>query len=264
MFKFLVLSFSLCLTMQANAQSIHQASEATINTLVPTGYTLAQEYMNYNLDPSSGVEGWDTNVSSVVEYDFNNDKILDLALLVEKPVCYNTLADGSCGKESWDWGASDRKLMIYFAQKSGGYKLFLETTSVIMNEGEGGVASRDPLQSFEVNKKGSIELSYWGGSATKWAYTFKVQYRKVGTESDFYVVGITTMYQDWAMDSNDEPTGMMMYVTDKNLITGDIVETTSLILTENEADEKDVVTKSKSKQPLVKLRNATEDFIFGY
>lgn len=227
--------------------SVNFAS-ADVSSVIPAGYELAKTYAELGDYPDA-----EAPKGSVIKYDFNKDGLLDLALLVEKRTCGGEMINGDCVADYWGWGAEDRKLLVYFNTKTG-YKLFLDTQNGILNDGEGGVASRDPLMSFEVNKKGSIVLSYWGGSSTKWGFDFKFQYRTVKGVSDFYVVGITQMGQGWVENSAGEFVDMETVTVDHNLITGDVITTSFLMSDENS----DKVTRSKDKKPLVKVRDAVD------
>lgn len=224
-------------------------AQANVNGLIPAGYELAQTYLE--LGPNS-VAGASEN--SWIEFDYNGDGRLDIAMLIEQRFCDGVVKGNICDDGYFGWQAKERTLLIYF-KTAKGYDLVLKTQNGILNQGEGGVASPDPLMSFKVNSKGTLHLSYWGGSSMKWGLDYKFQYRKEKSGADFYVVGITTMSQGWVFDSNDEAQDMEIVIEDRNLITGDIVVTRSLM----SEDDKETVVKSKeAKKPLVKMSQADQ------
>lgn len=135
-----------------------QFANANVQSLIPAGYELAKTYAQFGEygDPEA-------SKGSVVEFDFNNDGRKDVAMLVEKRVCSGSVSGTECVNDFWGWSAEDRTLLVFF-KTAKGYDLILETKNGVLGDGEGGVASRDPLMSFTVNSKGTLHLSYWGGS----------------------------------------------------------------------------------------------------
>ncbi len=221
-----------------------------------------------------------TQKSKILEFDFNKDQILDFVVLVDKKICDIKNSDFKCNKNlNTPNESSQRKLLIYFGNKSGGYDLFLETINGLLNFGE-GEKQPDPFKDLILNNKGTISIGFSGGADLKWSFEFKIQYRQVDHISDFYVIGLTQTKEQWSAAINTNGSSILSKTIDKNLITGLVVETnkkvndstdfkktsnsilnsTSKSVSKPEAKS---ISKIQKKQPLVKIRNADQNFIYN-
>lgn len=229
---------------------------AKVLELVPQGYTLALDYLNDNSmsgenNPNYGV------------YDYNQDGFEDYVMLVEKPKCSNYFADGSCDPTSV-FGAENRKLLIFISNSKGDYKLFLETTSVILNYGDAGQTLKEPLNYFEVGEEGSVILSYMGGDFLKWSYDIQIEYRTdIGSEPDFYIQSIMTVGDEWYSMPNGTPNDFITLMRDRNFRQGK-VERSSWVTSQKFFDDTFVseIQELDINKPIL-LRKVESEFVFA-
>ncbi len=235
-----------------------ELTQELLDTLVPQGFSLVQEYI-YLKDPNLNKLNLINN-SSVV-FDFNKDGFEDIALIVEKTVCYLLNAAGNC-VDIYYFGAESRKLLFYFGQKNNKFKLFLETKNGILNYGDSGDESKDPLYGFNIDENGVISISYQGGSELTWSYELEIQFKDENIKPDFYIISVLTIWQDYVTNpllvNNDYMTSYIV----RDFEAGSIEKisfVTSDILPEQYTEE----TKSLLNPILTPLRHATVDQLFA-
>ncbi len=148
---------------------------------------LAQDYLP--LVP----EGWE--IIDVQTGDLNKDQVDDVAMIV---------------RFMGDVASPPRSLIVAF-KTAGGYSEPYRADDVIMGEHEGGTMG-DPLQPMQI-RRGTIVLSFSGGSRERWGYTYIFRYQK----GDFRLIGATS--------EGGDPIDENYYTYDYNLSTGKIVIT---------------------------------------
>lgn len=233
------------------------ADLALVKKVVPKGKSIAREYQiknNLNGDGSVNYteqEQAEILASSYVVYDINKDGIKDIYVVIEETVCSEDLIAGKCPQESYyGWTAKNRTLQVYFGQKNGSYKLMGYSQNLMLNDGDGGAAMRDPLESLTIDENGFLSLGYWGGSALKWGHNFKIQYRQAKNgKYGFYIVESQNMYMDWAGDFDSDNRYIVITTTTKNFLTGE-QKTVTQELGEDEAGEEEVAESKKIQKKL--------------
>lgn len=138
------------------------------------------------------------------EGDLNKDNLKDIAAVIE----YNKKGVSSNTEIS---EAPARVIFILFKQKSGGYKLSISSSKLIMKEDQGGVWG-DPFQSLVYNR-GSVLVSFYGGSNWRWAYTYRFRYQDKG----WFLIGQTDMSQ--YVGTGESVTADTNYLTGLQIIT---------------------------------------------
>ncbi len=215
LFKNLALSAVLVLsTVMARAQDQDTARIAAVRALLPTGVDIAQTAA-LRLNGGTAEDDVAVAKTNILIHDFDGNGVTDMAVIVQadpkllidydetKPcdrVDYDTNCYMSYGK---------RKLSIYM---NGATQPNFENESAVLGADEGGVFG-DPLEGLTVNKKGSLMLSFYGGSAWRWGMTFTIQFRK----DNFYLVGYSDNY-GWTGD-------LRWDTSDTNFLTGLIIKT---------------------------------------
>ncbi len=169
----------------------------------------------------------DWKLISKVQGDLNKDKLKDIAAVIEYTGEYN--ADDEA-----EMSGKPRILFIIFKTKDGTYKLSVQSATIIMREGMGGVYG-DPFDSMEYNR-GSLVINFYGGSSWRWGYTYRFRYQNKG----WFLIGETD-------ETNNINTGESETI-DTNCLTGKQI-TTSI----DTNGKKDVVTRNIGKKKLKKL-----------
>lgn len=169
----------------------------------------------------------DWKLISKVQGDLNKDKLKDIAAVIEYSGEYNA-------SDEEEMSGKPRILFIIFKTKDGTYKLSVQSATIIMREGMGGVFG-DPFDGMEYSR-GSIVISFYGGSSWRWGYTYRFRYRNKG----WYLIGET----DETYNTN---TGESETI-DTNCMTGKQI-TTSIDIN----GKKDVVTRNIGKKKLKML-----------
>lgn len=162
---------------------------------------------------------------SKVQGDLNKDKLKDTAAVIEYTGEYNA-------SEEEEMAGKPRILFIIFKTKEGTYKLSVQ--SEIMRAGEGG-AFGDPLAGM-VYSRGSIVISFYGGSSWRWGYTHRYRFQN----KDWYLIGET--------DEKDNTHTGETEIIDTNCLTGKQITTTIDI-----NGKKYVVTRNIGKKKLIRL-----------
>ncbi|WOO37317.1 hypothetical protein R2R35_02150 [Anaerocolumna sp. AGMB13020] len=167
----------------------------------------------------------DWKLISKVKGDLNKDKLKDIAAVIEYT--------GNETDDEEDRG-KPRVLFIILQKKDGSYKLAVQSANLIMREGEGGVFG-DPFDGMVYNK-GTIVVSFYGGSAWRWGYTYRFRYQN----KDWYLIGKTEL-------SENVNTGESKII-DTNCNTGN-----QIITSVDTKGKKKVVTHNIGKKQLKKL-----------
>lgn len=118
----------------------------------------------------------DWKLISKVQGDLNKDKLKDIAAVIEYTGEYND-------SDNEEWTGQPRILFIIFKKNDGTYKLSVQTATLIMRSDEGGVFG-DPFAGLEYSR-GSIVVSFYGGSAWRWGFTYRFRFQKNG----WYLIG---------------------------------------------------------------------------
>ena len=147
----------------------------------------AQDYLS--LVP----EGWE--LIDVQVGDLNKDQVDDVAMIV---------------RFMGDVALPPRSLIVAF-KTAGGYSDPYRADDVIMGAHEGGTMG-DPLQPMQI-RRGTIVLSFAGGSRWRWGFTYIFRYQK----GDFRLIGAT--------NENVDPIDEIFETYDYNLSTGKMVIT---------------------------------------
>lgn len=163
----------------------------------------------------------DWEILSETKGDLNKDNQEDIALVLRY-------------KDEENLENPPRILVVCFQEKPNQFKRVVVTTKAIMGKMEGGVMG-DPFQTITWNR-GSILIEHHGGSAERWSYSHRFQYR----DGEFVLIGETITY--YSTLSNESKT------TDRNLLTGKTIITT----TDAKGKQKSQ-TKNEGKKPLKKL-----------
>lgn len=172
-------------------------------------WTFAQvfaEGKNYGIPKLSEVGG---NISAFVSKgwkiikqgkgDLNQDKLADITGVIE----YD--------KKMKEGEASPRVLFIALKQKQGGFKLSIQTENAILDSMAGGVFG-DPFEDLAVDR-GSVLISFYGGSNWRWAYRYRFRYHDGG----WYMIGATTASFHILTGEEEDK--------DYNLLTGKMIKT---------------------------------------
>lgn len=149
-------------------------------------------------------KGYDTlaTANGDLNKDGQEDKVLVLYNLIEK-------------KED-NFDDIDRKLIILFKYGTT-WKKVAETTKAVLPKNSGG-AFGDPFEGISI-KKNSLIIKHYGGSADRWSYTHRFQFRN----NDFYLIGRTSLnYYDGEMCEKLHDFLATEY-KDENFLTGQYV-----------------------------------------
>jgi hypothetical protein len=134
---------------------------------------------------------------ALVEGDLNKDGISDLALVIE--------GDEKVG------ASAPRILIIAFGKEDRTYSVSVIARTAILKSDEGGMWG-DPFEGISI-KDGSIHLSFYGGSAWRWADNYQFRYQ----DGDWYLIGATESFINVGNNVGTEK--------DYNLLTGDYIIT---------------------------------------
>ncbi len=170
----------------------------------------------------------DWKLISKVQGNLNKDKLKDIAAVIEYTGEYNDDEAEMSGKP--------RILFIIFKTKDGTYKLSVQSATIIMREGTGGVYG-DPFDGMEYSR-GSLVINFYGGSSWRWGYTYRFRYQNKG----WFLIGETD--ETYNINTGESET------IDSNFLTGKQI-TTSI----NKNGKKEVVTRKIEKKKLKKLIN---------
>ncbi len=177
-----------------------------VASLIPAGWNLLNDPQNV-----------------IAEGDLNRDGIPDVAMVIER-------AEG--GLEA------PRSLLIAFGTKENTYSLSILAEHVILSAWEGGVFG-DPFSGLSIDR-GSVVVSDYGGSSTKWYHTYRFRFQ----DNDWYLIGATM----GTIFPISEELGMGVDEDDYNLLTGDYISKRT-----NKAGAEEVTKGNRGKKPLVKL-----------
>ena len=212
------LLLSLLFSLNTLANTNTPADIQKVRALLPTGTDIAQVQALLMMGGTES-EALKLAGENLVIKDFNSDGRKDIAVIVdENPHLENWETNEKCDKydpaANCELSFGKRYLDVYLAQANEGYALLLSSQSIVLRADEGGIWG-DPLVGLSLNRKGSLLINFYGGSAWRWSYTHTLQYRR----DDFYLVGRT---QDsmWVGDLRFER-------KDVNLITGEVSESWS-------------------------------------
>lgn len=169
----------------------------------------------------------DWKLISKVQGDLNKDKLKDIAAVIEYTGEYN---DG----DNEEWTGQPRILFIIFKKNDGTYKLSIQTATLIMRSDEGGVFG-DPFAGMEYSR-GSIVVSFYGGSAWRWGFTYRFRFQNNG----WYLIGETEL-SAYTLTGESE-------TIDTNCLTGKQIITSVDI-----NGKKNVITRNIGKKKLKKL-----------
>ena len=171
----------------------------------------------------------------------NADTLEDFAIIIESDEPVNELKEA-------DHAQNPRILFILLADVKGGYNLSVQSNESTMLSDDGGVFG-DPLQELYIANK-VVTVEYYGGSAEKWAYTYKWRFQK----NDWFLIGAT--------HTTMSPFDNILEKNDFNFNTG-VAEHTVMPYLEEDDGKPVIKPKTKrfnpGKKPLFKLKN----FRFG-
>ena len=215
LFKSLTLSAALVLSAgSVQAQGQDTARIAAVRALLPAGTDIAQTAA-LRLNGGTAQEDVSVATSNIVVHDFDGNGLADLAVIVEADPKLLTDYDETkpCDHVDYDTNCymsyGKRKLSIYM---NGAAQPNFENEAAVLGADEGGVFG-DPLEGLTLNKKGSLMLSFYGGSAWRWGMTYTIQFRK----DNFYLVGYSDNY-GWTGD-------LRWDTSDANFLTGLVIKT---------------------------------------
>lgn len=169
----------------------------------------------------------DWKIISKAVGDLNNDKLIDIAVVIEYTIDHKTNDDE-------EWTGQPRILFVIFKNKDGTYKLSVQSANIIMRSDEGGVYG-DPFEGIEYSR-GSIVISSYGGSAWRWGFTDRYRFQNNG----WYLIGKTEL-SEYTLTGESE-------TIDTNCLTGK-----QIITTVDKNGKKKVVTRNVGKQKLSKI-----------
>lgn len=239
--KNLILSAALLVsTGLAHAQSIDASQVAAIRRLLPAGTDIAQTAA-LRLNGGSAEGDLQLAKTNILIRDFDGNGVSDAVVLVEANPKLLTDYDETkpCDHVDYDTNCymlyGPRKMSIYM---NGETVPSFENEKMVLGADEGGVWG-DPLESLTVNKKGSLMLSFYGGSSWRWGMTYTIQFRNNG----FYLVGYT--------DNNGWTGDLRWDTSDTNFLTGLVIKTH-----QKDGDSPVRTTKTRiAVKPLVALKD---------
>lgn len=208
-----------------------------LRRLAPAGYDVAmiQAARLIGASESDAVLAAEFNFA---RHDFTKDGIEDLVVIFEAQPTVADRNGAPCAQVNWEVGCDvvygERVMQFFAGDRHGGFTKISENRAMILRGDEGGVWG-EPLAGLHLNSKGSVVLSFYGGSAWRWGNDYTFQYRG----DDLYLVGTDTV-ESWNGDGRFESTSI-------NLITGRRVDSWSAGL--------DAPTHSKvSRVPVLPLQ----------
>lgn len=203
------LAFIASLAHADDAQQI-----AAVRALLPAGTDIAQTAA-LRINGGSADDELSAAKTNMLVHDFDGNGVNDLAVIVEVNPKLLIDYDESkpCDHVDYDTNCyivyGKRKLSIYM---NGATQPTFENEAAVLGGDEGGVFG-DPLEGLTINKKGSLKLSFYGGSAWRWGMTYTIQFR----QDNFYLVGYSDNY-GWTGD-------LRWDTTDTNFLTGLVIKT---------------------------------------
>lgn len=206
--KKLIVFFALSLSLHAHADT--QADVALVRSLAQPGMDIAQ-VQTAVLQGESEADAFELGKNNYMIRDFNHDGINDILVIFEQNPSLQDDQGKACPKEDWAthcyFSYGDRVLQFWAGRADGSFVKVSENSAIVMRADDGGVFG-EPLNGLRLNKKGSVILSFYGGSAWRWGYDYTLQFRS----DDFYLVGTDSLYT-WNVDGRFE-------TTSTNLVTG--------------------------------------------
>ncbi len=224
-----------------------QADIETIRGLAREGSDVAQIQAAL-LNGVSENEALEVGSQNYVIRDFDGDGITDLVVIFEQNPRLLDDNGQACSHEDWQTGCrieyGPRTLQFWNGQKNGKlYNLVSENNKIVLGADEGGVFG-EPLLGLSLNKKGSLILSFYGGSAWRWSMDFTFQFRK----NDLFLIGYDD-YSGWTGDGRSE-------TSSTNYLTGTVVKSKA-----KSGNAKTHYSTSKIPvQPLQSLSEVTSNF----
>ena len=125
--------------------------------------------------------GW--SVLAEAKGDLTKDGVADIAAVIERAEPIEHVP----GCDTWRTQSSraPRTLIVLVADGSGGFRLAAENRTIVLRADEGGVFG-DPFYGIEI-QRGAIVLQHYGGSAWRWAYTYRFRQQDGG----WFLIGYT-------------------------------------------------------------------------
>jgi hypothetical protein len=158
-------------------------------------------------------KGW-TLLKSAADGDLNKDGLADVVGVIEKKIKTPPDTADSETPSDADENGPPRIIFIAFQKPGGGYSLSVQANKAIMRSGDGG-AFGDPFQQVEIGR-GTVQVSYYGGSGERWSHTDKFRFQDGG----WFLIGVTT--DTSRTDGSDEGSS-----EDINLLTGKMRKSTT-------------------------------------
>lgn len=187
---------------------------------------LAQEQILPKFPPTGKKERYLPSTWEVLaeaKGDLNKDGKEDLVIILKS-------------KKEEELDESIRPLIVLYGKEKDSYELAIISSKAILGKNEGGVMG-DPFQELKI-ERGSILLSHYGGSSTRWGYLHRFQFR----DKAFRLIGETRTIHNSLNGEVEE--------IDTNLITGK-----SIITKTRESGKKTSTKKTLPKKPLQSLRD---------
>lgn len=155
--------------------------------------------------------------------DLNKDGLPDVVGIIEKT--------------EFKTSEAPPRIMFILFKENDGYRLSIQSGKAILKADEGGIWG-DPLQDLLINR-GSVVLTFYGGSSSRWGYTYRFRYQNGG----WFLIGAT-------FDTQNINTGEGVR-NDHNLLTGITISTT----TDEKSGKRVEKTISRGKKPLINLKD---------
>ncbi|WP_261304127.1 hypothetical protein [Paenibacillus andongensis] len=170
-------------TAIATATATPTAANMSVNSIIPVGWHILEKVKGEPIQ---------------VEGDLNNDRISDIAAIIEKT--------------SNDKEAPPRSLLIAFGTKDHTYTISIIADKVVLKADEGGVWG-DPFESLTIDR-GSVVISDYGGSNWRWYNKYRFRYQ----DHDWFLIGATmgTYFTGTTTRENADE-------DDYNLLTGEYI-----------------------------------------
>jgi hypothetical protein len=230
-----LLAFSI-VSLQSNADV--KADIEMLRSLAPAGSDVAQ----LQTAILQGASEQDALASAQTNYlirDLTGDGVLDAVVIFEKNPSLQDDNGKACPKEDYETNCriayGDRVIQLFRGQANGFTKIS-ENNKIVLRADDGGVFG-DPLNGVAVNKKGSVTLSFYGGSNWRWSYTYTFQFRS----KDLYLIGFDD-YSGFTGDGSFE-------ISSTNFLTGKVIQSHS----KGEGQKTYTKTSRVPVKPLVSL-----------
>ena len=140
--------------------------------LVPEEVTQNEEKGSQNIE-SFIPEGW--RLIAKAEGDLNKDNLIDIAAVIEQEV-------QNLSPEE----AAARILLIALQKDNEVYELSIQSDKAILRADEGGIFG-DPFYEGLSVDRGSLLISFYGGSNWRWGRVYRFRYQDNG----WYLIGAT-------------------------------------------------------------------------